>query len=231
MNIRYLKGKLAGVVVSGMLWPGAMGLAQTLPAPGPVQPATASVPAVELSPGGQQVLQLHQARIGDDTIIAFIHNSGLNYKLDANAIIYLGQQGVSSPVLSAMLNQPAADAALHLPATPAPAPVAMTAYPPAYTAPAAYTAPPVTVIQTAPDPVNYDAPYYTDPYNYGYYPSVGLYFGGGWGGGYYGGGGYRGGYYGGGYHGGGGGFHGGGGGGGHGGGGGGGHGGGGGGHR
>ena len=150
MNIRYLKSKLAGLAISGLLWPAAMGWAQTLPVSGPVPSATASVLAAELSPGGQQVLQLHQARIGDDTIIAFIHNSALNYQLDANAIIYLGQQGISSPVLTAMLNQPAAGARVQLPATSATAPVVPTVYPPAYSAPVVYPAPPTTVTSTVP---------------------------------------------------------------------------------
>ena len=218
MKMRCLKSKLVGLVISGMLWPVAAGWTQNLPAAGAAQPATASVPAVELSPGGQQVLQLHQARVSDDTIIAFIHNSSVNYHLDANAIIYLEQAGVSSPVLTAMLNQPAANPAVSLPATPAPAPapapVVSTPYPLANPAPVVYPAPPVTVIPSAPATVYYGDPNYYAPYSYGFYPSVGLYFGGVWGGGYYGGGGYHGGYYGGGYHGGGGGYHGGGGGGG-----------------
>jgi hypothetical protein len=219
MRIRNLKSKLAGLVIGGWLWPAAAGWAQSVPVSVPAQPVVASVPALQLSPGARQVLQLYQARVSDDTIISFIRNSSANYHLDADEIIYLRQQGISSPVLVAMLSPAGGNQAIPMPATPAP--VVVTAYPPAAPAPVVYTAPPVTVIQAAPDPVYYAAPYYNDPYCYGYYPSVGLYFGGVWGGGYYGGGGYHGGGYhgggypGGGYHGGGGGFHGGGGGGGH----------------
>lgn len=217
IKTRFLKLLLAGLAMGGMLWPAAMGRVQSMPVPEPIQPVTASAPVVELSLGERQVLQLHEARISDDTIIAFIHNSSMNYHLDANTIIYLGQQGVSSQVLAAMLNQPAAKPMLQMPATPAPAPVVTIPYPPAYTAPVVYTAPPITVIQTAPSPVYYDAPYYNDPYAYGFYPSIGLSFGGFWGGGHYGGGyhgggeGHHGGGWGGGGHGGGG-WHGGGGG-------------------
>jgi hypothetical protein len=184
------------------------------------QPAAASQPAPQLSHGVPQVLQLVQAKVSDGIIVSYIQNSGTIYSLNAGEIVYLKQQGVSDPVLSAMLNQrshltgstepatttasaPAASAQTYAPATPAPA--------------VAYdqqSAPPSTVY-VIPDTQTY---YYYDSYPYygGYYgwPAVSLSFGwGGYYGGYYrGGGGFHGG--GGGFHGGGGGFHGGGGGGG-----------------
>ncbi len=154
--------------------------------------ATPGAPAPQLAYGVPQILRLAQAKVGDDLMLAYIRNAGNSYRLNADQIIYLRQQGLSDAVITAMLNQPRAGVALPLPTTPAPPPVASTAYP-----------------RTAPDDY-YSAPYddysYYDP-GYGYpgyvcYPPVTI--GLGWGWGWYGGryyGGYRGGGFGGGWHG------------------------------
>jgi hypothetical protein len=193
------------------------------------QPAVASPPAPQLSYGVPQVLQLVQAKVSDGIIVNYIQNSGTIYGLNAGEIVYLKQQGVSDPVLNAMLNQRGR-------LTGSTEPAATTASAPAASdqtsTPAASAAPSVTYVQqTVPSSTvyvipdtqtyQYDAwyyggsPYYSYPYygGYGYYgwPAVSLSFG--WGG-YNHGGSYHGGYYGG-YHGGyNGGWHGGGGGGG-----------------
>jgi len=160
---------------------------------------TPGVAAPSLAYGVPQVLQLSQAKVGDDTIIAYVRNSGNSYGLNADQIIYLRQQGVSDNVINVMLTQPKAAAA-----QPAPQPDTTTVY----------AQPTTTVVQSAPASTVYVIPdtqtyyyntYYARPYYYDYYsypycyPSVSLNFGFG--------GGYRGGYY---YHGGGGGYHGGG---------------------
>jgi uncharacterized membrane protein YgcG len=160
----------------------------------------------QLSYGVPQVLQLAQAKVSDSTIIAYIHNSGYSYGLDANQIIYLRQQGVSDAVINTMLTQPK-NAAANV----------QTAPPPADQSSTAVVQPTVTYVQSAPASSVYVVPntqtYYYDstyyqPYYYPYYgyPAVSLSFGfgGGWGG-YHGGGGWHGG--GGGFHGGGGGWH------------------------
>ena len=41
--------------------------------------------------------------MGDDVILAYIKNSGASYNLSADDILYLNTQGVSKPVLSALL--------------------------------------------------------------------------------------------------------------------------------
>ena len=64
-----------------------------------------SQPAPQLSYGVPEVLQLSQAKVGESTIVNYIHNSGNNYGLNAAQIIYLRQQGVSDNVINAMLNQ------------------------------------------------------------------------------------------------------------------------------
>ncbi|MFZ0827366.1 MAG: hypothetical protein WAO02_08070 [Verrucomicrobiia bacterium] len=146
-----------------------------------------------------QILKLEQAKISDDTIIAYIKNSGNSYNLDATQIISLRQQGVSDAVLTAMLSQPrgaVAAATVPMPSTPAPQ-VASTAVAPG---PATYStatvAPTVTYVQTVPTTYYYQPYYYPSYGYYGWpYPAVSLSFGWGgyWGGGWHGGSGWHGG--------------------------------------
>ncbi|HWQ90404.1 MAG TPA: hypothetical protein VN673_01945 [Clostridia bacterium] len=65
---------------------------------------------VRLPPGTEDILKLAKAEVGEDAILAFIVNSGKTYPLNADQIIYLKQSGISAPVLTAMLNQKAAQA-------------------------------------------------------------------------------------------------------------------------
>jgi len=166
------------------------------------QGAAAANSAPQLAYGVAQILQLAQARVSDDTIIAYIRNSGNSYGLNADQIIYLRQQGLSDTVLTAMLNQPRAGRAVTLPTTPAPAPVASTAY--AGEASTDTAAPSVAYAQTVPDAYYSEPYYYYNPYyycypGYGWYPPLGIGWGWGWHGGRYYGGGYRGGWHGGGF--------------------------------
>jgi hypothetical protein len=186
-------------------------------------PAPASQAAPQLSYGVPEVLKLSDAKINEDTIIAYIQNSGKSYGgLNASEIVYLHEQGVSDRVVATMLNQrkqltEAAAQTTTQPATSA-------AYAGANTGQSSqvYVQPPVTYVQPAPVSSVYVIPNSPSYVDYGYYPSYGYYgygysypavslsfgFGSYYGRGYYGGG-YRGGYYGGGYRGGGG-YHGGG---------------------
>jgi len=68
--------------------------------------ASAGQPAPLLSYGVTQIIQLSKAKVGDDTIINFIRNSGSSYGLDADQLIYLKQQGVSDTIINTMMNQP-----------------------------------------------------------------------------------------------------------------------------
>jgi hypothetical protein len=172
-------------------------------------PATTAAPsyATQLPYGAPQILQLSQAKVGDDTIAAYIRNSGYSYTLSADQIMYLKQQGVSDAVITTMLNQPKPAAVPYTTAAPAPQP-----------APTTTVAPSVTYVQPSASYYGYQ-PYYYPSYSYpaysypaySWWPPISLSFGWGWGwgGGWHGGGGGHGG----------GGWHGGGGGGGHGGGG------------
>lgn len=69
------------------------------------QNSKATIVAPPPGQGVAQILQLAQAKISDDTIIAYIRNSGSSYQLDAKQIIYLRQQGISEKVINFMLNQ------------------------------------------------------------------------------------------------------------------------------
>jgi len=206
---------MAVVIIAAAVAPGATARAQNANVIGTQSAPAASAYAPPLAYGVPQILQLAQAKVSDDMIIAYIRNSGNSYGLNADQIIYLRQQGLSDPVITAMLSQPRGGVAIPTPSTPAPQPVASPAY-------AGQVAPDAAYAQTAPAAVYYSPPdynyYYDQPYYgysaYGWCPPVTLYYGwgGGWGRGWYGGGYYRGGYYGGGYRGGfvGSGFHGGG---------------------
>jgi hypothetical protein len=104
-----LLSALAVLVIGWLCWNGgALGRAQTAPA--------------TQSPQLQEVVKLTQAKMGDDVILAYIRNSGATYNLTADDILYLNTQGVSQPVISALL-QTKSSAALPpvtTPATPAP---------------------------------------------------------------------------------------------------------------
>jgi hypothetical protein len=183
-------------------------------------PPAVSSPAPQMPYGVAQILQLSQAKVSDDTIVAYVRNSGNSYGLDANQIIFLRQQGVSDPVITAMLNQPKAGVSSYSEPAPTAPPAAAPADQTQVTSassggstatyastPTATVAPTVTYVQSVPTYSSYPYyygygypyyygygyPYY---YGYGYYPGVSISFGyrGGWYGGgyhYYGGGGYH----------------------------------------
>lgn len=178
-------------------------------------PTAASQTAAQLSFGVPDVLKLSQAKVSDDTIIAYIQTSGRSYsELSASEIVYLHGHGVSDSVLDAMLTQrkQVSAAAKSRPQAPVTQANATTSAPPY---PQAYVAPTVTYVQPAPAAMVYGIPNSPTVVDYSYYPSYGYYgyyspplslsfgFGGGYRGGYYYGGGHGGGYRGGGSHGGG----------------------------
>ena len=202
------------MTVAGLAWSASTALAQDSSAANPAPPAAVSASAPPLAYGTRQILQLAQAKVSEDTIIAYIKNSGNSYGLNADEIIYLRQQGLSDTVLTTMLSQPRAGVTTAMPSTPAPQPVAATAS--AGQASTVTVAPAVSYVQTAPAAA-YATTYYSEPYyyypnyyypGYAWYPPVTIGWGWGWGGGWRGGG-YYGGWHGG-WHGGGFGGHGGG---------------------
>jgi hypothetical protein len=83
-----------------------------------------------LSPDLQEVVTLSTEQMGEEVITNYIKSTGKSYQLTADQIIYLKNQGVSSAVLSALIQTASAGSAI-----PAPAPVVATADPPSMTPP------------------------------------------------------------------------------------------------
>lgn len=73
-----------------------------------------------LSPGLAEVVRLTKAQMSDDVIINYVSNSGQTYHLSADDLLYLKDQGVSQPVITALLQSK----------TSAPAPAAVSSPPP-----------------------------------------------------------------------------------------------------
>jgi hypothetical protein len=111
-NPRILGAFLAAVMALALLLATPASYAQTTPA--------------NLSPDLQEIVKFAQAHMSDDVILAYIKNSGKSYNLSGDDMIYLTSQGVSQPVISALL-QTKGTAPTQAPApvptpTPAPAP-------------------------------------------------------------------------------------------------------------
>jgi hypothetical protein len=86
---RVLGAGLAAVMAWAMLTAGTASNAQTTPA--------------NLSPDLLEVVKLSQAKMADDVILNYIKNSGKVYNLSADDMLYLNSQGVSQPVVNALL--------------------------------------------------------------------------------------------------------------------------------
>src|SRR3989442_1488046 len=72
--------------------------------PGPLQPAPKAVAAPPvLSPGVDEVVQLAQADVGDEVLMAYVENSPAEYKLKVDEILYLHDLGLSAQVIAAMV--------------------------------------------------------------------------------------------------------------------------------
>src|ERR1051325_9672858 len=65
-------------------------------------PVIATAPA-KLSPGLEEIVQLTQAGVGDDVLLAYVENSPASYKLEVDEILYLHDLGISAEVISALV--------------------------------------------------------------------------------------------------------------------------------
>jgi len=163
------------MVMKMIIW---LGLATTLilplaslyaetPAPelsNPVPPPnTVAVPR-NISPGVAEVMRLAEAVTTDEVILAYIQNSGSTFNLNADQILFLRDNGLSTPVITAMLNRDNAlrgqtqayayDQKLYAPSAPPPPQAAPVVTPP-------LTPQPETVQpESAPAPVQEPAPIY-----------------------------------------------------------------------
>ena len=152
-----------------------------------VTASTSETRPVQLSSGVADILKLVRAKVSDTITLSFIRNSGRTYHLSTPEILYLREQGVSDPVLTAMLDQQRNVAATAAQAVPQPASAYVAASP-------AYVQPSPVYVEPVPSYNYYDYGYYNSwPYYGGYYLdypswSFSLGYGGGHYGGYHGGG-------------------------------------------
>ena len=126
------------------------------------QISTVTETSPQLAPGTAEILKLAQAKVGEDTIVAYIKGSGNSYYLNATQIIYLHQQGISDNVLTAMLNQPKAGQPMATPM-----PMNNAAQPSAAYPDYGYGQPSAAYGESAPATYYYSSPYYYPAY---YYP-------------------------------------------------------------
>src|SRR5215831_9685058 len=98
MKARFLRRILAAAGGIGVLLYAVGGIAQE---------GAYGYMAPVLSSGAAEIMKLSQAKVSDDTIIAYIRNAEKSFYLNADQILYLRQQGVSETVITAMLNKPA----------------------------------------------------------------------------------------------------------------------------
>jgi hypothetical protein len=158
----------------------------------PAQHSNNTTAAPQLTPNVAEIMELAQAKVSNDTILAYIRGARKNYSLNAAQIIYLHQLGIADALITAMLNkteQGSSTTTVPMPTTPAPEPVASPAY----------AQPPETDVESEPTTDYNDEPYYYQypVYSYYYWPGpVVLSYG--WGGYWHGG--QRGGWHGGAWH-------------------------------
>jgi len=124
----------------------------------PMAANTVSVPT-NIPPAVADVIRLAESGVGDDVVLAYIQNSQATFDLGADDVLYLRDVGVSSVVITAMLNH---DTTLRNqvppnPNTVPPEPVQEPPPPPVEEAPPVYSS-------TAPADVNY---FYNDLSPYG----------------------------------------------------------------
>jgi hypothetical protein len=110
---------------------------------------------VNLSPGAAQVVKLAQTGTSDEVILAYVQNSASPFSLSADQIVYLKDLGLSSQVITAMLNR---DTSLRN--QPQPYDYTQRSYPPAApgTTPPAPTVEAPAPVPTAPPPATEPAP-------------------------------------------------------------------------
>src|SRR5437867_1043444 len=90
-------------VVTVLPFISAQGQAPVVQVPSSEAQAQVQAP-VDLSPGAAEVIRLAESGAGDDVVLAYIRNSGAPFSLSADHVLYLKDLGLSSEVLSAMLN-------------------------------------------------------------------------------------------------------------------------------
>src|SRR5437867_9627970 len=120
------------------------------PAPGQsVSPAPAAV-----SPAVAEVLRLAESGVAEDVVMAYVQNSPAGFNLSADQILYVRDLGLSSQVITAMLNRDAMLRSQPQPSQPATEPEPEPAPVPTVPVEAPLTPPP-TEVSAPPVQVNY----------------------------------------------------------------------------
>src|SRR5438477_11596827 len=156
-------------LVASIILPLLDGCAQPQPLPVAVDPppeqvisAAPETDAPSVSPAAAEVIRLAQSGVGEEVMLTYIQNSPAAFNLSADQILYLKDLGISSPVITAMLNRDAAlrsQPQLAQAPPPSPEPVPQPTVP----VEAPLTPPPVEVASPPPE-VNY---FYSDLAPYG----------------------------------------------------------------
>lgn len=128
----------------------------TLSAAAPA-PGAGTTPA-DISPAVAEVIKLAESGVGDDVVLAYVHNSQASFNLSAENVLYLRDVGISSPVITAMLNHDTAPSTLPPTQPPVQAP------PPAQQAPTDVPAAAPNYVSSPPADVSY---FYNDLSPYG----------------------------------------------------------------
>jgi hypothetical protein len=124
-NFRVLA--ISAIIAGASMGAGSVGRAQSAPS--------------DLSPDVQEVLTLSHQHMDDSVITNYIISSGKSYRLSADDIIYLNNQGVSQPVITTLLKTSSSSSAnvqspvLSTPSEPAAPSMASTPAEPAAPAP------------------------------------------------------------------------------------------------
>jgi len=82
---------------------GRVGLAQE-PYTAAPPPAQAAPVQANLSPGAAEVVRLAQSGVSEDVVLAYVQNSQSTFNLSADDVVYLRDVGLSSPVITSMIN-------------------------------------------------------------------------------------------------------------------------------
>ena len=138
--------------------------AQPPPASASAAPAAGQTPAPPaVSPAVSEVLRLAQSGVSEDVVTAYINNSPAPFNLSSDQILYVRDLGLSSQVITAMLNRDASLRNQPQPSQPAPEPQPAPAPEPSVPVEAPLT-PPATEVAAPPVQVNY---FYSDLAPYG----------------------------------------------------------------
>src|SRR6266704_2166097 len=130
---------------------------------GPVEAQGEVAAPSDISPAAAEVIKMASSGVTEDVIVAYVNNSQAPFDLSANEVLYLKDLGISSPVVTAMINHDTAlrgQAAQNAPPPSAPAPQPL---PP--TSPPVVEAPMTPTVETTPpEDVSY---FYNDLAPYG----------------------------------------------------------------